>query len=91
MTPRCSIDVAVGDGVVTLNGQVTSLSQKRLAGVLAWWVPGSRDVINGIEVTPIQEDSDDELTEAIKLVLEKDPLVNASLVRIRTRNAMVTL
>ncbi len=90
-TPRCSIDIAVDDGVVTLNGQVTSLSQKRLAGVLAWWVPGSRDVINGLEVAPAQEDSDDEITEAIKLVLEKDPLINASRVRVRTRDAAVTL
>jgi osmotically-inducible protein OsmY len=90
-TPRCSIDLAVEDGVVTLNGQVTSLSQKRLAGVLAWWVPGSCDVINGLEVVPVQRDSDDEITEAVKLVLEKDPLINASRVRIRTRDAAVML
>jgi len=90
-TPPCSIDVAVADGVVTLNGQVSSLSEKRLAGVLAWWVPGSCDVINGLEVAPVQEDSDDEITEAVKLVLEKDPLVNASRVRIRSRNSEVTL
>ncbi len=89
--PPCSIDLAVEDGVVTLNGQVTSLSQKRFAGVLAWWVPGSCDVINGLEVVPVQEDSDDEITEAVKLVLEKDPLINASRVRIRTRDAAVTL
>ena len=90
-TPSCSVDVAVADGVVILNGQVSSLSQKRLAGVLAWWVPGSRDVINGLEVVPVQEDSDDEITEAVKLVLEKDPLVNAGRVRIRTRDSEVTL
>jgi hypothetical protein len=34
------IEVVVEDGVVTLDGQVPSLSHKRLAGVLAWWVPG---------------------------------------------------
>jgi osmotically-inducible protein OsmY len=88
---RCWIDIAVQDGIVTLDGQVTSLSAKRLAGVLSWWVPGSCSVINGLEVAPVQEDSDDEITEAIKLVLEKDPLVNASRVRIRTRNAVVAL
>ena len=89
--PRSSIDVSVEDGVVTLDGQVTSLSQKRLVGVLAWWVPGSRDVINGLEVAPVEEDSDDEISEAVKLVLAKDPLVNAGRVRVRTRNAEVTL
>jgi osmotically-inducible protein OsmY len=30
VTPGCSIDVTVDDGVVTLDGQLTSLSQKRL-------------------------------------------------------------
>ncbi len=88
---RCSIDVKVDDGIVTLDGQVTSLSQKRLVGVLAWWVPGSRDVINGLEVSPTEEDSDDEITEAVKLVLEKDPLINASRIRVTTRGAVVTL
>ncbi len=90
-TPPCSIDVTVDDGVVTLNGEVSSLSQKRLAGVLAWWVPGSRDVINGLEVSPMQEDSDDELTEAAKLVLEKDPIINADRIRVTTRISVVTL
>jgi BON domain len=74
--PVSLIEVAVEDGVVTLNGQVPSLSHKRLVGVLAWWVPGSRDVINGLEVMPPQEDNDDEITDAVRLVLEKDSLVN---------------
>jgi osmotically-inducible protein OsmY len=85
------IEAAVADGVVTLDGQVPSLSRKRLAGVLAWWVPGSRDVINGLEVAPPQEDSDEELTGAVRLVLDTDPLVNADQIRVHTRNAVVTL
>lgn len=85
------IEVAVEDGVVTLNGQVPSLSHKRLAGVLVWWVPGSRDVINGLDVVPPEEDNDDEITDAVCLVLEKDPFVNADQIRVSTRNAVVTL
>jgi osmotically-inducible protein OsmY len=85
------IEVAVEDGVVTLNGQVPSLSHKRLAGVLAWWVPGSRDVINGLDVVPPEEDNDDEITDAVRLVLEKNPFVNADQIRVRTTNAIVTL
>jgi osmotically-inducible protein OsmY len=85
------IEVAVAEGVVTLNGQVPSLSHKRLAGVLAWWVPGSPDVINGLEVVPFEEDNDDEITDAVRLVLEKDRFVNADQIRVRTRNAVVTL
>ena len=45
-----ALTVSVREGVVTLDGEVPSLSHKRLAGVLAWWVPGSRDVVNGMEV-----------------------------------------
>lgn len=86
-----SIDVEVNDGMVVLNGAVSSLSAKRLAGVLAWWVPGSRDVVNGIEVAPPEEDNDDEVVDAIRLVLEKDPFVNASQIKVRCSNYTVTL
>jgi len=86
-----SIDVEVKDGVVILNGALPSLSAKRLAGVLAWWVPGSRDVVNGIEVAPPEEDNDDEVVDAIRLILEKDPFVNAAQVRVTCRNYEVTL
>jgi osmotically-inducible protein OsmY len=85
------IVVEVRDGVVILNGLVPSLCHKRLAGVLAWWVPGSRDVINGLEEVPAEEDSDDEITDAVRLVLEKDPFVNSDQVRVTTRRSIVTL
>jgi len=90
-TPFGVIEVGVIDGVVTLDGAVPSLSHKRLAGVLAWWVPGSRDVINGLAVEPPEEDSDDEITEAVRLVLEKDRFVRADQIRVRTRQRVVTL
>ncbi len=89
--PKNSIDVAVSDGVVTLNGKVPSLSHKRLAGVLAWWVPGTRDVINGLEEFPPEEDNDDELNDAVRLVLEKDPFVNASKIGVSCKDWVVTL
>jgi osmotically-inducible protein OsmY len=86
-----SIEVAVTAGVVTLNGAVTSFSAKRLAGVLAWWVPGSRDVVNGLEVSPAEEDNDDEVVDAVRLALEKDPFVNAAQIKVGCRNYTVTL
>lgn len=89
--PSGAIDIIVEDGVVTLDGQVPSLSHKRLTGALAWWVPGSRDVINGLEVVPPEEDNDAEITDAVRLVLEKDPFINAGQIYISTRNAVVTL
>ncbi len=85
------IDVKVQDGVVTLDGDVPGLVQKRLAGVLAWWVPGSRDVINGLGVTPPEEDNDDSVTDAVRVALEKDPFVNAEQVRVTARGGVVTL
>jgi osmotically-inducible protein OsmY len=59
--------------------------------VLAWWVPGGRDVVNGLEVSPPEEDTDDEVTDAVRLVLEKDPFINADQIRVSTRNFVVTL
>lgn len=90
-TARGCIEIEIEDGVVTLNGRVPGLDDKRLAGVLAWWVPGSRDVINGIVVEPAEEDSDDKITEAVRLVLDKDPFVDAGQIRVGVRDAVVTL
>ena len=88
---RGEIDVEVADGVVTLNGSLRGLDDKRLAGVLAWWVPGSRDVINGIAVEPPEDDSDAAIVEAVRLALEKDRLVDAGQVRVAAQDAVVTL
>jgi osmotically-inducible protein OsmY len=89
--PIGAIVVEVSDGVVTLNGEVPSLSHKRLASVLTWWVPGCREVINGLEEVPPEQDNDDELTDAVGLALEKDPFVNASKIRVTTKDWIVTL
>lgn len=89
--PVGTIVVEVCDGVVTLNGEMPSLSHKRLAGVLAWWVPGCRDVINGLAEMPAQQDNEDEITDAVRLALEKDPFVNATKMQVRSKNGVVTL
>ncbi|HET6371266.1 MAG TPA: BON domain-containing protein [Nitrospiria bacterium] len=91
LKPSGAIEISVKDGVVLLDDRVTNLVQKRLAGVLAWWIPGSRDVVNGMEVDPPEEDRDDLLTDAVRIVLEKDPLVRADQIRASARNLVVTL
>lgn len=88
---RGAIDILVEDGVVTLDGDVPGLGLKRLAGLLAWWVPGSRDVVNGLGVNPPEADNDDEITDAVRLALEKDPFVNPDQIRVVTDDAVVTL
>jgi osmotically-inducible protein OsmY len=88
---RHYLDVAVDDGVVTLDGEVPSLAHKRLAGVLAWWVPGTRDVVNGLEVLPPEEDDDGEVGDAVRIALEKDPLLDAGDVGVAVRGGEVVL
>lgn len=85
------IAVSVADGVVTLDGDLPGLAEKRLAGVLAWWVPGTRDVVNGIGVTPPEPDDDAQITDAVRIALEKDPFVNADQIAVSTRQSIVTL
>ncbi|MFQ5442785.1 MAG: BON domain-containing protein [Thermodesulfobacteriota bacterium] len=92
---RADISVEVTDGVVDIEGRVPSLTHKRLAGVLAWWVPGSGDVINSLIVEPPEKDTDEEIIDALRIVLEKDRLVDAGgvsiIVRVRVRDWTVTL
>lgn len=86
-----AIHVFVEGGVVILGGQVLSLSHKRLAGVLAWWAPGCQDVANELAVIPPEEDNDDEITDAVRLVLDKDRRLAADQVRVTTKGRVVTL
>lgn len=88
---RGALDIEVTDGVVTLNGTVPGLASKRLAGVLAWWVPGSRDVINGIAVEPPEEDAPIRIEEAVRVVLEKNPFIEAGQVRVGVHGRIVRL
>ncbi|WP_454766702.1 BON domain-containing protein [Cupriavidus campinensis] len=85
------VEVSATNGVVLLTGQVISLSHMRLAGVLAWWSRGCRCVVNELVVAPAEADSDEEITEALQLVLETDPFVDAARIAVRTENRVVTL
>jgi osmotically-inducible protein OsmY len=85
------IDIVVRDGVLELFGQTLSLSHKRLVDALAWWVPGVRDVVNEIEVVPPEADNEGEIADAVRIVLEKDPLVHADQIGVRVHNHTVTL
>ncbi len=85
------IHVRVSDGIVTLDGDVAGIGQKRFAGVLAWWVPGSRDVINGLGVTPPEQESEAATTDTVRQILEKDHLINAESIIVNTRGSTVYL
>jgi len=85
------IEVSVTDGVIVLEGRVISQPHRLFAGVLAWWTPGRRDVVNALAVAPAYDERDDEVAEALRLVLEADPEIDAALVRPMCRQWIVTL
>jgi len=89
--PRGRIDYEVREGVVILNGEVPGLVSQRLAGVMAWWVPGVRDVINGLEPTPPEEDAPIRIEEAVRIVLDRNPYVDDTQIRIGVRHRVVRL
>lgn len=89
--PAGHIHLDIQNGVVTLIGQVASLSHKRLAEALTWWAAGCVAVNNLLTVEPAEEDTDDELTDAVRLLLEKDPLVHADQLRVGTAGGVVEL
>lgn len=77
--------------VVRLDGTVGSLSHRRLAEVICWWVPGTGDVHNHLRVKPPEQDSDGEITDAVLMVLEKDPMLHAENITPTTRANVVSL
>lgn len=78
---RGRLTIEVVDGIVVLDGTVPSLVRKRLAGAIAWRIPGVRDVINGLAVEPPEQDGPDELEEAIREVLDGHPLFDDTQVK----------
>ena len=89
--PQGLLEYAVDDGVVTLNGSVSDLAIKRYIGALAWWNPGSRDVINGIAAASDETDGPDRIADAVRIVLEKDPFIDAAQVKVGVRGRIVRL
>lgn len=89
--PRGSVTANIASGVITLEGDVPSLSHARLAGVLAWWIPGTRAVRSELRIDPPEEDSDEEVTDAVRIALEAEPLVDADQLTVRTAGGRVTI
>ena len=86
-----NIDIEVSDGVVSLVGRVGSLAHRRLAEVLVWWTAGCELVENRLRVVPPEKEGDTELSDAIRMVLERDPLVHARQISVAVNHGEVTL
>lgn len=85
------IVVMAQDGAIRLEGTVPSLGHRRLAEVLAWWVPGVADVDNRLHVQPPEEDNEGELRDALDLVLDKDQALDMQTINLLVRDGKVTL
>lgn len=86
-----TIQMGVEHGAVSLRGRVPSLTHQRLAEVLLWWTAGCRRVDNALAVDPPQGDSDEVLNDALRMVLEKDPLIDAGQVHAGSTAGIVEL
>lgn len=86
-----TLDIEVTDGIVILNGRVPGLESRRLAGLLAWWIPGTRDVVNGIEVYPPEDDSSDHVAESLRIAFDKNPFIDANQIGFSVSEFVVTL
>lgn len=86
-----AITATVHDGVVTLAGTVGSLTHRRLADVLAWWTPGTCGVRNFLHVVPDEQDTDGELGDALRIILDKDPWLDAAAITIHVTERKVRL
>jgi osmotically-inducible protein OsmY len=89
--PSGDVLISASAGCIHIVGHVISLSHKRLIEVLAWWTPGCSNVSNRLEVTPAEEDNDDELADAVRQALEMDPMLDADQVLVRASSGVVTL
>lgn len=86
-----AVSVAAEDGCVTLAGSVMSPNHARLAEVMVWWIDGCELIENELKVDPPRESNDDELNDAVRMALEKDPLVDAGQLHVATAASIVQL
>ncbi|ADE13972.1 transport-associated protein [Nitrosococcus halophilus Nc 4] len=89
--PSGLVQISVEEGVVTLEGHVPSPSHKYLIGAMSWWLRGCRNVENHLEVVPAREETEEELADALRLILEKDRLVEADQIRVDIQDRVITL
>lgn len=85
------IHADIQNGAVILSGKVNSLTHRRLAETLLWWIDGCHRVDNQLVVAPPEEDTDAQITDAVRMALEKDPLIDAGQINVATRAGIVEL
>ncbi len=86
-----SLNVQVKGGVVHLRGAVPSLFQKSMARQLVERIKGVNEVINELQVTPVEERSDAILKEDIEGALKRDAFIDERGITVEAKHGVVTL
>lgn len=84
------VDVAVKDGVVTLDGRAPHLLARERTEMLVLMTKGVRGVVNRLEVTPPYRD-DEELAAAVRRALVLDSATDALDLDVEVEGSVVTL
>lgn len=82
----------VKEGVVTVRGRVDSISHRWLIEAILWWIPGCQRIDNLINVcSSLDGDLDNTLTDIVRVMLEKDPLLDAEQLHVGSAAGIVQL
>ncbi|MDD1678169.1 MAG: BON domain-containing protein [Methanomicrobiales archaeon] len=85
------IRVAVGGGIVTLEGSVTSYWKKTQARRVACGADGVLDVINKLTVVPTEKVSDRAIAEDVIAAIERNVYADIKNINVEVRNGVVIL
>ncbi len=85
------VDVEVKEGNVVLKGVVPSLRSRAVAEEDARSIRGVREILNLLSVEPELEATDEEITSAVRSMLDWTSDIGASGIRVRTRGGVVLL
>lgn len=85
------INVQCLDGVVLMNGTVSSLDEQRRAEECAWGVRGVIEIRDRLVVSPAVHRTDREILEEIRGILSMDPRLDLATLKIQVVDRVVTL
>ncbi len=86
-----SVNVAVSNGVVTLEGSVGAYWKKLIVEDQAYSLMGVIDVINKLTVVPTKDFVDEKIADNIRKALDRSILSDADRVSVKVVNGEVTL
>ncbi|AQT70137.1 Osmotically-inducible protein Y precursor [Anaerohalosphaera lusitana] len=91
VTELMALDVKVENGVVSVGGEVKSITEKRIAEKIAESIAGVRSVRNEIEVSVKIDRPDSELAAEIRQNMKYDPYLNAQSIDVAVKDGVAVL